>query len=158
MLCATLLLAATVARATAAHTRNRSAAIGARIFNVTDPEAEREFRSQVGSLSWARDGARDRNFHFDERSAFIDGKRVLVLSGALHYARLPVGDWERVLGLAQEMGLNTVQVYTMWNFHEPHRGEQCWSVRPTQRSTITVPAHLPTRCSPLRTAGRAVPT
>ena len=157
MLCATLLLAATVARATAAHTRNRSAAIGARIFNVTDPEAEREFHSQVGSLSWARDGARDRNFHFDERSAFIDGKRVLVLSGALHYARLPVGDWERVLGLAQEMGLNTVQVYTMWNFHEPHRGEQRWSVRPTQRS-ITVPAHLPTRCSPLRTAGRAVPT
>ena len=151
MLCATLLLAATVARATAAHTRNRSAAIGARIFNVTDPEAEREFRSQ------RRDGARDRNFHFDERSAFIDGKRVLVLSGALHYARLPVGDWERVLGLAQEMGLNTVQVYTMWNFHEPHRGEQRWSVRPTQRS-ITVPAHLPTRCSPLRTAGRAVPT
>ena len=73
--------------------------------------------------------ANDRNFHFDERSAFIDGERTLVLSGAIHYARVLPSDWDSVLELAKGMGLNTIQTYVMWNFHEPHRGNLTWSGR-----------------------------
>ena len=66
---------------------------------------------------------------FDERSALIDGKRTLLLSGAVHFARIMPGDWDRVLGMAKEMGLNTVQTYIMWNFHEHERGTLTWSGR-----------------------------
>ena len=41
---------------------------------------------------------------FDNRSAIIDGRRKLMLSGAVHYARVMPGDWDRVLGMAKDMG------------------------------------------------------
>ena len=66
---------------------------------------------------------------FDERSVIIDGRRKLMLSGAVHYARVMPEDWDRVLGMAKEMGLNTIQTYVMWNFHEHVRGQVSWSGR-----------------------------
>lgn len=33
---------------------------------------------------------------FDSRSAIIDGKPMLILSGAIHYVRVPVSDWPRL--------------------------------------------------------------
>ena len=82
----------------------------------------------------------DRDVHFDERSLWIDGQRTLVLSGAIHYARVPVGDWDRLLKLAKAMGLNTVQTYTMWNFHEHKRGELDWSGRANLTHFLTLAA------------------
>eukprot|EP00041_Stephanoeca_diplocostata_P024159 m.605106 g.605106 ORF g.605106 m.605106 type:complete len:933 (-) comp22463_c5_seq2:159-2957(-) len=63
---------------------------------------------------------------YDSRSAILDGKRTLILSGAIHYVRVPVSDWPRLFTMAKNMGLNTIQTYVMWNFHEHKRGELVW--------------------------------
>jgi beta-galactosidase len=49
----------------------------------------------------------------------FDGQRQLMLSGAIHFARVMPQDWDRVLG----------QTYVMWNFHEHERGQISWSGR-----------------------------
>eukprot|EP01051_Picozoa_sp_SAG22_P024379 SAG22_NODE_6734_length_818_cov_1.000000_1_plen_247_part_10 len=60
---------------------------------------------------------------FDQRSAIIDGTPTLMLSGAVHYTRVHEEEWERVLLLAREMGLNTIQTYVFWNAHETTRSQ-----------------------------------
>jgi hypothetical protein len=57
----------------------------------------------------------------------VDHKRLLILSGSVHYARVLPSDWARVLQLARGMGLNTIQTYVFWSFHERERGELDWS-------------------------------
>ena len=62
-----------------------------------------------------------KNVSADARSLLIDGERVLLLGGAIHLPRVTPDDWDRVLSLAVEMGLNTVQTYFFWSFHQPAR-------------------------------------
>ena len=50
-----------------------------------------------------------RQVSYDARSFALGGDRVLLLSGSIHYPRVPVGDWGRVLQQAAAMGLNTIQ-------------------------------------------------
>jgi len=71
----------------------------------------------------------ERSVEFDERSFLLDGQRTLLLGGAIHYARVLPEDWGNVLDKVVELGLNTVQTYTMWNFHEHKRGQLDWSGR-----------------------------
>ena len=66
---------------------------------------------------------------YNERSAVLHGTPTLMLSGAIHYTRVLPADWSRVLDLAVEMGLNTIQTYVMWNFHEQQRGTVEWGGR-----------------------------
>src|SRR5215471_8034461 len=49
----------------------------------------------------------------------LDGKPFKVLSGELHYARIPREYWRQRLRMAKAMGLNTVATYVFWNVHEP---------------------------------------
>jgi beta-galactosidase len=53
----------------------------------------------------------------------LDGKPFKVLSGELHYARIPREYWHPRLKMAKAMGLNTVATYVFWNFHEPAPGQ-----------------------------------
>ena len=53
---------------------------------------------------------------------YMDGKPYTVLSGAMHYFRIPKEYWyDRLLKL-KECGFNTVETYTCWNLHEPQEG------------------------------------
>ena len=52
----------------------------------------------------------------------LDGKPFKVLSGELHYARIPREYWHARLKMARAMGLNTVATYVFWNVHEPTPG------------------------------------
>ncbi len=57
---------------------------------------------------------------------YLDGKPFVVISGALHYFRIPREYWyDRLLKL-KECGFNTVETYTCWNLHEPKEGEFCF--------------------------------
>lgn len=67
--------------------------------------------------------------HNIERSVLINGTRELILAGTVHYARVLPDDWNRVFSLAKELGLNTIQTYFMWNFHEHKRGNWSWEGR-----------------------------
>jgi beta-galactosidase len=52
----------------------------------------------------------------------LDGKPFKVISGELHYARIPREYWPARLRMAHAMGLNTIATYVFWNVHEPTPG------------------------------------
>lgn len=52
----------------------------------------------------------------------FDGQRLQIISGAIHYPRVPRAYWRDRLEKAKAMGLNTVETYVFWNLHEPEPG------------------------------------
>ncbi len=63
---------------------------------------------------------------YKDTQFYLDGEPFVVLSGAIHYFRVPRAYWyDRLLKL-KECGFNTVETYTCWNLHEPREGEFCF--------------------------------
>lgn len=52
-----------------------------------------------------------------------DGKPVRIISGEMHYPRIPHQYWRHRMKMLKAMGLNTVATYVFWNAHEPKPGE-----------------------------------
>ena len=52
----------------------------------------------------------------------LDGKPFKIISGAVHYFRIPPAYWEDRLRKLRAMGCNTVETYIPWNLHEPEPG------------------------------------
>ncbi len=59
----------------------------------------------------------------DDRSFLIDGQRVWLVSGSVHYFRVPKDLWRDRLIKAKRAGLNCIDTYVAWNVHEPREGE-----------------------------------
>lgn len=57
---------------------------------------------------------------------YMDGEEFHIYSGAMHYFRIPAEYWEDRLLKLKASGLNTVETYVPWNFHEPRKGEFCF--------------------------------
>ena len=53
----------------------------------------------------------------------LDGAPFQIISGAIHYPRIPRAYWRDRLRKAKAMGLNTVETYAFWNVHEPSPGK-----------------------------------
>ena len=53
----------------------------------------------------------------------LDGKPFQIISGAIHYSRVPRAYWRDRLKKARAMGLNTVETYVFWNEHETAPGQ-----------------------------------
>lgn len=63
---------------------------------------------------------------YDGHDFLLDGQPYIILSGAMHYPRIPRAYWyDRMLKL-KECGFNTVETYTFWNLHEPREGVFCF--------------------------------
>ena len=67
----------------------------------------------------------------------LDGKPFQIISGEMHYPRIPRAYWRDRFRMAKAMGLNTITTYVFWNVHEPqpgrlrlHRQERCRRVHP----------------------------
>lgn len=60
--------------------------------------------------------------NFDGRGFILNGKRTFLVSGSIHYARVPQSDWYDILLKLKRSGFNTVQTYVFWNYHEPEEG------------------------------------
>mgnify|MGYP005845824841 CR=1 FL=1 len=58
----------------------------------------------------------------DSQSFLIDGRRVWLVSGAIHYPRVPRELWRSRIRAAREAGLNCIETYVFWNAHEPTPG------------------------------------
>ena len=56
------------------------------------------------------------------RSFYLDGEPFQIISGAMHYFRIPREYWRDRLTKLKECGFNTVETYTCWNLHEPREG------------------------------------
>ena len=52
----------------------------------------------------------------------LDGKPFRVISGEMHYPRIPRAYWRDRLRMAKAMGLNTITTYVFWNAHELQPG------------------------------------
>ena len=83
-----------------------------------------------------------RTVAYDSRSFILDGERVLLLSGSIHYQRVLPSDWSRVLTLAVENGLNTIQTYVLWDLHEPKQGTISFSGQNNLTAFATLAASL----------------
>ncbi|MGA3034465.1 MAG: beta-galactosidase family protein [Terracidiphilus sp.] len=52
----------------------------------------------------------------------LDGKPVQIISGEMHYPRIPRAYWRDRFRMAKAMGLNTITAYVFWNEHEREPG------------------------------------
>lgn len=60
---------------------------------------------------------------YDRHSLIIDGERKFILSGSIHYYRLPSPVlWEKRVKLVKEANLNAIDIYFPWNYHSPKEG------------------------------------
>ncbi len=59
---------------------------------------------------------------FDERSVLVDGRRILLIGGSVHYPRSTRAMWPMLLQRSKALGLNTITSYVFWNAHETSRG------------------------------------
>ncbi|SFR94845.1 beta-galactosidase [Dyella sp. OK004] len=58
----------------------------------------------------------------DHGSFMLDGKPFRIISGDMHYLRIPREYWPARLKMAKAMGLNTITTYVFWNAHEATPG------------------------------------
>jgi len=100
----------------------------------------------------ARDRSVERSFVVRSDAFWRDGQRVQVVSGELHYFRVPRAYWRDRMARMLALGFNTIQTYVAWNFHEPVRGSIDWS---GDRDVIARP--VPFCCAALAARSDAVP-
>jgi beta-galactosidase len=66
-------------------------------------------------------------FALGDSTFLLDGKTFLMISGELHYPRIPKEAWRHRMRMAKAMGLNTIGTYVFWNVHEPEKGKYDFS-------------------------------
>src|SRR6185437_17004504 len=62
-------------------------------------------------------------FGWSGEHLLLDGKPFQIISGEMHYPRVPRPYWRQRMRLMKAMGLNTLTTYVFWNLHEPRPGE-----------------------------------
>ena len=62
-------------------------------------------------------------FEIKDGHFYRNGNVTPILSGEMHYARIPHQYWRHRLQMMKGMGLNTVATYVFWNLHEPEPGK-----------------------------------
>lgn len=62
------------------------------------------------------------NIIYDRKSFIINGERVFLNSASVHYFRMPKDEWREVLVKAKLAGINCIDTYFAWNFHEAEEG------------------------------------
>jgi hypothetical protein len=62
------------------------------------------------------------NITFDPQSFIVDGQRIWLVSGSIHYPRVPHELWRSRIRAAKQAGLNCIDTCVFWNVHEPQPG------------------------------------
>ncbi len=62
------------------------------------------------------------SFRAQDGKFMLDGKPFRIISGEMHYPRIPREYWRARLRMAKAMGLNTITTYVFWNEHELQPG------------------------------------
>ncbi|THG03168.1 hypothetical protein TEA_017366 [Camellia sinensis var. sinensis] len=60
---------------------------------------------------------------YDGKALVIDGKRRILQSGSIHYPRSTPEVWPELIRKSKEGGLDVIETYIFWNYHEPVKGE-----------------------------------
>ncbi len=67
------------------------------------------------------------SFEVKQGQFFLDDKPFQIISGEMHYPRIPHQYWRARMQAAKAMGLNTITAYVFWNVHEEKPGEYDFS-------------------------------
>lgn len=67
--------------------------------------------------------AQTHTFKLGANAFLLDGKPFQMISGEMHYPRIPREAWRQRMKMAKAMGLNTIGTYVFWNLHEPQKGK-----------------------------------
>ncbi|TKC92487.1 beta-galactosidase [Trinickia terrae] len=62
------------------------------------------------------------SFSEDGSAFLLDGRPFQIRSGELHPARIPFEYWRHRIRMTKAMGMNTIALYVMWNYHETSPG------------------------------------
>lgn len=62
-------------------------------------------------------------FALGNEDFLLDDKPFQMISGEIHYPRVPQEAWRARMKMAKAMGLNTIGTYVFWNIHEPQKGK-----------------------------------
>ncbi len=65
--------------------------------------------------------AQKHSFTLGDNDFMLDGKPFQIISGEMHYPRVPKEAWRARMKMAKAMGLNTIGTYIFWNLHEPQK-------------------------------------
>lgn len=65
----------------------------------------------------------EHTFALGDSDFLLDGKPFQMISGEMHYPRVPREAWRARMKMAKAMGLNTIGTYVFWNLHEPQKGK-----------------------------------
>jgi beta-galactosidase len=68
-------------------------------------------------------GQAKHEFALGDTAFLLDGKSFQMISGEMHYPRIPRAAWRDRMKMAKAMGLNTIGTYVFWNLHEPQKGQ-----------------------------------
>ncbi|HZX58060.1 MAG TPA: beta-galactosidase family protein, partial [Mucilaginibacter sp.] len=63
------------------------------------------------------------SFALGDSVFLLDGKPFQMISGEMHYPRVPREAWRARMKMAKAMGINTIGTYVFWNLHEPEKGK-----------------------------------
>ena len=66
-------------------------------------------------------------FEIRNDAFFLSGAPFRIISGSIHYFRIPRQYWKDRLKKLQLLGCNTVETYVPWNLHEPEPGKYVFS-------------------------------
>ena len=62
-------------------------------------------------------------FGYKGEHFLLDGEPFLIISGEMHYPRVPRPYWRDRMRKMRALGLNTLCTYVFWNMHEPEPGK-----------------------------------
>lgn len=62
-------------------------------------------------------------FALGDSNFLLDNKPIQIISGEMHYPRIPREAWLDRMKMAKAMGLNTISTYVFWNLQEPQKGK-----------------------------------
>ncbi len=62
-------------------------------------------------------------FGYQGEQFLLDGKPFLIISGSMHYPRVPRPYWRDRMRKMRSLGLNTLCTYVFWDLHEPQPGK-----------------------------------
>ncbi len=102
-------------------------------MTMTSPSRRRILRgagaaaaASVGSLMLPLSAQAAARFTISDTDFLLDGQRLQIRCGEMHFARVPREYWQHRLKAIKAMGLNTVCAYLFWNYHEWREGRFDW--------------------------------
>ena len=76
----------------------------------------------LASMSLQGQPTQPHTFAVSDGHFVLDGKPFQIVSGEMHYPRIPRAYWRARFKMAKAMGLNAITTYVFWNVHEPKPG------------------------------------